>query len=139
MCLESSGQVKDDWDSIPKMTEKIKVTNSLTADENFMKVSEVIMDNDYTFSSRDKELKLVTTEMKPLKYGSIKLSFRCQDSTVTVTGVLLSGITVELYGVRSEDNPEKVVKRGMKKSIYGYVFSEMNRMAKLIPGEVTYH
>lgn len=139
LCSIGKAQTIDDlWDSIPKGVTKIAISNELSADQNFIYASKLLLDNGYTFSVRDTELKYIVTEMTPLKYGSLKMTFRCQDSSVVVTGTLLSGLSVELYGVRSEDTPEVVTKRGMKKSIYGFTWSEMNRMAMLIPGKVSY-
>jgi hypothetical protein len=96
----------------------------------FEYVLNILIDDGFEITGKDKELGTITTNWKPLpQSGSYKLNIRVGDQ-VTFRGQFLSGVSFNISGVISEDLPEDIQKRGQSKSIYGISFNEMVRVAE---------
>lgn len=120
---------------IPKGTIKIIITTTQSPNENYTQVLNLLLDNDFEIEKRDFELFTIKTGLKPLpKTGSYYLNLRCKDNTIQITGKFYSGISTEIYGVKSEDSVETIINKGMKGSIYKTAFIEMYKFTKKIEG-----
>ena len=102
-------------------------------------VLNALLDNDFEIEKRDSELFTIKTGFKPLKRtGNFYLNFRCKANSIEIKGYFNSGISVELYGVQSEDTLEEIVNRGMKGSVFKNAFIEMFNFSKLIGENFTF-
>ena len=124
------------WKAIPKNTTSIEINNSNTASQNFKLVSETLLDNNFEITKRDKELGTITTGFKALpRAGTYKLNARCKNNKIIISGQFNSGISIEMYGVRSENEVIDIEKTGSYKSTYGRAFGEMYNFSQKL-GEI---
>jgi hypothetical protein len=140
LAIPSRGQTATElWKTIPSKAEYIRIENNLSSSANLVQSIRILFDNGFTFAKKDQELNYLVTEVRPFKNGSIQFTVKCQDASITVSGIFNSGISVELAGVRSENNFEKIEKKGMKGSPYFNAFIEMDRVARLIGERISYY
>lgn len=126
-----------EFKAIPKHTKSIYVETGKTPEANFKLGINTLLDAGFDIDKIDKEYGIITTEYKPLpRVGNYKLRLRVSDKIV-VSGVLLSGISIEMYGVRSEDRPEEIEKINTQKGVYGIAFNEMYNISKKL-GKISY-
>ena len=137
-CLFAYSQIpRAEFKAIPKRTKVIYVETGKTPEANFKLVINTLLDAGFDIDKTDKEYGIITTEYKPLpRVGNYKLRLRITDKIV-VSGTLLSGISIEMYGVRSEDSPEAIEKINTQKGVYGIAFTEMYKLSKKL-GEISY-
>lgn len=136
--VASAQMDKKTWKQIPAGVTTIEVSNNKTAAENFAAISELLLDNNFEIERRDAELGTINTNWQPMpRTGSYKLQIRCKDKLVIFTGQFTFGVSIEVYGTRSENNPQQIEKKGALMSAYGESFEGMYNVAAKY-GEVSY-
>jgi hypothetical protein len=121
---------------IPKKANTIIISTSLSKDQLYGRITEILFENGYGILNSDKSIATITTTNKPIKAGAVKLNFLIKDSKVSVRGDLY-GISIEINGV-TDNGPSIVDFRGMKGSPALNAWNEMQKIADLIPGTKVY-
>lgn len=116
----------------PKKSSKVIVTIADTASV-FNRLSLAIFDRGYTFETKDDQLKLVSTNEKPVKKGgaSAKIRARIIDSTIVLTGVIALDVEMTILGVKMERTFSKVEYIGAKKSPMREAWNELVEIAQM--------
>lgn len=112
----------------PKGTREI----SIESNKSIIEIGRLLVEDGYTIAKSDTTFNFLETTFQPVGNISTKMIVRKSGSRVKLTGQFLSGVSIEMYGVRSEDKPEPIEKRGMGRSPYMVTFDEMARIAELI-------
>ena len=112
----------------PKGTREI----SIESNKSLIEIGRLLVEDGYTIAKSDTTFNFLETSFQPVGNISTKMIIRKSGNRVKLTGQFLSGVSIEMYGVRSEDKPEPIEKRGMGRSPYMVAFDEMARIAELI-------
>lgn len=105
---------------------------SIESNKSIIEIGRLLVEDGYTIAKSDTTFNFLETSFQPVGNISTKMIVRKSGSRVKLTGQFLSGVSIEMYGVRSEDKPEAIEKRGMGRSPYMVAFDEMARIAELI-------
>ena len=115
---------------IAKGTKTLTVVTEKSQSENFGHTITQLLQEGYELERSDRELGTISTAWRPLpRSGSYKLYIRVSDE-IKFSGVFKSGTSIDVYGVRSEDTPQEIEKRGSPKSVYGMAFNAMYKTAE---------
>lgn len=88
---------KYDLSEIPNKANKIIITNSSTAEENYMFVGKILVQNGYGLKIANKDFGQFETEPRPMnrKQGwKAIFNIAIADSSISVTGLFTQGISV---------------------------------------------
>lgn len=132
LTLTSTGQTP--WKEIPNKTNKI----AITSDKTIKEVSTVLVLDGFTIEKSDSELGYILTDFKTSAKANIQLRFVFTDGKIILSGNFLSGISIAIYGVRTEDQPQPIYKVASRASILGKAFDEMMRVAYLLDEEIQF-
>lgn len=127
--INSNGQGSD---LAPFKTNKIIISNSLTADENFMTIGRALISQGYGIYSKDKDFMVMESDFIKLNGASyVYLKFIIKDSTIELTGKLV----MSMYSAPSSHSVsgELVTNKGMRKSPLLLSFEKMLDFALLLP------
>lgn len=72
--------------NIPKKANTIIVTDTLSKEQYYTKINEVLFENGFGLQSSDKSMGSFTTNPKEFKNGSYKLNILATDKKVTIRG-----------------------------------------------------
>jgi hypothetical protein len=123
---------------IPKNTKILKVYTGKPDTINFIDVTKLLIENNYEISRRDKEFLTIKTDFKQFQgTGNYYLNIRCSNDTIYVWGLFRVGLSVEMFGVKSEDSLLEIIKKGSADSIYGMAFYTLYHSA-MIFGKVIF-
>ncbi|MDP2338029.1 MAG: hypothetical protein Q8N05_16605 [Bacteroidota bacterium] len=116
---------------IEKGATKVVIETGKSKEENFKLCKKILTESEIMIESNNENYTIKTDELNTKKKNYIYyLTFFCKDNSIVVSGKSKSGISIELYGVKSEDNFETIVNRGSPGSFYGITFTEMVTMAQ---------
>ena len=121
-----------DWKNIPKNAKQIFIETGKSEIENIKYIQPFLLDEGFEIEKTDTTLFTVKTGLKKTnkRGGTYYLNFRAKGNKIIVSGKFKSGISIEIYGVRAEDDWEDIEKIGSKGSIYEIVFTEMCNLAQ---------
>lgn len=109
---------------LPKNAKIITLSSDQTKNELFEATARVLFDNGYEVKNSDKDTGIIQTDNKSIKGGwHLRLSISVTDKSVRVRG--------NIYIPRMMD--DDLENYGMRGSLNLLAFSEMDRIAKLIP------
>jgi hypothetical protein len=108
---------------------KIIVTTDSTG--LFNKVAMVLYESGYSLAQKDEALKFMASNEKILRWANVKVN-----ALVKGNEVILSGVFDPVVSVITD--PEPIVYRGMKGSIYRTTFAELQAIADKIGGQIRY-
>lgn len=110
--------------NLPKNAKIILLESDQTKDALFESVARVLFDNGYEMKSSDKNTGIIQTDNKNVKGGwYLRLSISISESSVRVRGNTFIPRLID----------DELKNYGMKGSLNLIAFSEMDRIAKLIP------
>lgn len=115
----------------PKGTREI----SIESNKSLIQIGRLLVEDGYTIAKSDTTFGFLETSFQPVGNISTKIIVRKSGNRIKVSGLFLTGVTMEMYGARSEDKPEAIEKRGMNRSPYMVAFDEMVRVAELIKAQ----
>jgi len=123
----------------PKGVSKITIETGLSKAENFKFCQDVLTNENVIIEVNEQSFSIKTDELntKKQKYPYY-LIFFCKDSTIVLSGKFKLGMTIQVYGVKSEDNFEPIQNKGMKGSAYEITFSEMVEFAKKLGNKIIF-
>lgn len=124
--------------TIPPKANTIIITDTLTMNQYYSTITEILFESGYGIQSTDKETGTITTTEKAYKNGSIKLVILVKDNKVLLRGDFKSDLEISLYGVTSEASWSVIENIGGKKSVYQNAWSELQKFANVIPGKKEY-
>lgn len=83
------------------------------------------------FAQTNSETHTIKTDLLSTKKRnySYYLTIFCMDSLISVSGMFKTGLSIEIYNVKSEDSFIPIENKGMKGSAYQIVFNEMKQFA----------
>jgi hypothetical protein len=116
----------------------IIITDSLTQQDYFKKITELLFESGYGVLNSDKEIGTITTGEKAFKNGTVKLNILIKDYRVVLRGDWKDNISIELYGVTAEQSWAVITHKGMKNSPYLNAWNEMNKIAVQIGSKREY-
>lgn len=121
----------------PKNSTKIMISNSLTAQENFLLVSQKLLGNDYYIESKDKELFYLKTQQKPINKwtGVYFLNIVAFDNKIQITGMMNSTQEITISGITTKSEFTPIILKG---GLYKECFILMDSFAKKIEGDISY-
>ncbi len=119
---------------VPKKANTVIITDTLSQQILFSKVSDLLFEYGYGIHNSDKQSGTITTTEKPYKNGVIKLNFLIKDNRMILRGDFRSDISLELYGVTSEPTWMSIENRGQKNSAGRNAWDEMIRFVSALPG-----
>lgn len=124
----------------PKGTNKIIVTTDFDTQANFNNTVNALLEANYEPTELNKEIFIIKTALKATgKVASDHYFFiRCRDNEIIITGQFRLGISVSLYGVKTEQTFEPIENKGMNGSILKENFNSMAAFARLLNGKITY-
>jgi hypothetical protein len=108
---------------------KIIVTTDSTG--LFNKVAMILYESGYSLAQKDEALKFMASNEKILRWANVKVN-----ALVKGNEVILSGVFDPVVSVITD--PEPIVYRGMKGSIYRTTFAELQAIADKIGGQIRY-
>lgn len=115
----------------PKGSTKISIETGKSKADNFELCSQFLTNLDISTEANEKTMVIKTDELNTKKKRyPYYLTFFCKDSVIVLTGKFKTGMTIQIYGVRSEDNFEPIINKGMKGSPLQITFSEMLGVAQ---------
>lgn len=122
-----------------KKDTKISVTTTDTSGL-FKRVALAMYERGYTFENKDDQLQFISTHPKQLQKWSAEMKFRMlvKDSTVSITGSIALNVELSLGGVKSTKSFSDIYYGGAKNSPLREAWVEMDTIARLIGGKVTY-
>ncbi|HNX11623.1 MAG TPA: hypothetical protein PKH68_01415 [Paludibacteraceae bacterium] len=114
-----------------KIANKIIIETRKPKAENLKLCVDILTENEIV-CEQNKETFIVKTDIQNTKKRNYPyyLNFFCKDSVIVVSGKFKLGVSLEIYGVRSEDNFEQIQNNGMKGSAYRITFDEMKTVAE---------
>jgi hypothetical protein len=121
---------------IPKKANTIIITDSLSQEQFFSKINDILFESGYGILNSDKGSGTITTTPKPIKAGSVKLNILIKDKKVSIRGEL-QGFSMDLGGI-IDNSPLIIDYRGMKNSPTMKAWDEMFGIAQLISGTKEY-
>jgi hypothetical protein len=113
---------------IPRKADICIISNALYAKDNYLMVKRSLSDHNIEIGSQDMEVFQIKSGLVPVKKLNGAVAYYiilCKDSTVMIKGMAKGGISLQLYGVKSEDNYEAIRNVGMKGSIDNIIFKSM--------------
>jgi hypothetical protein len=91
----------------------------------------VLYESGYSLAQKDEALKFMASNEKILRWANVKVN-----ALVKGNEVILSGVFDPVVSVITD--PEPIVYRGMKGSIYRTTFAELQAIADKIGGQIRY-
>ncbi len=124
----------------PKGTYKIIIKNNLTKDDNFLKVGQTLIENDFQIANKDKEFYTIGSGKKHINKSDCdcSLDFVIKDSCIIVTGKVYSPLGAQSGMFTYKVDFFRIENKGIKSSGYRESFTEMLNIAKLLGGELEY-
>jgi hypothetical protein len=116
----------------------IIVSNDLELQENIKQVTEMLFELGYGIHSSDVKTGIITTTEKPYKNGSVKLNILVRAGKISIRGYFSMNVSINIGSVTSDLGWTMIENRGQKNSPIFNAWSEMNKLALLLPGEKTY-
>lgn len=121
---------------IPKKSDKIIVTSTLTAEQNFIKVKQQLADIGIDIATQDRDIFQIKTGDIATKWGgTLYYVIFCKEGHIQITGNAKTGIKL---GLMDADPYSPIVFRGMKGSMTKESFMLMNEFAKKLGNNIEY-
>jgi hypothetical protein len=125
---------------VPKGVNRIIISNTKSAAENFTDIQNILIDNGYAIARKDDEFHTVRTEpVTPKKTASSNFyNFVARDSSIILSGFYKPLVMLTIGYTRPDANTSMIENKGMKGSIVKDAFVAMDKMAHLIQGTISY-
>jgi hypothetical protein len=123
---------------ILKKANTVIITDTITQQMYYSKITTLLFENGYGILSTDKEQGTITTTERSFKDGSIKLNILIKDNRVIMRGDFKASLTVSVGGVSSTASWLPVMNYGAKKSAYQNAWNELLKISDQIPGVKEY-
>jgi hypothetical protein len=117
---------------IPKKANTIIITDTLSQEHLYNKITDLLFENGYGILNTDKAQGTITTTQRAMRTGTVALVFLIKDKRV-----ILRGNAKGLEEI-SGDDLFAIEYRGMKGSIYRDAWDEMQKVSDNIPGTKEY-
>jgi hypothetical protein len=123
---------------IPKNANTIIITDTVSKDQLYNKVTEILFEAGYGILNSNKESGIITTTEKPFKKGIIRLNLMVRNNKIIIRGDFDMGITLDYGGVLTALNWSPIEYYGMKKSPNIIAWNEMQKISDAFPGQKEY-
>lgn len=123
---------------IPKKANTIIIVDSLSQEQYYTKINDLLFESGYGILNTDKSLGTITTTEKSYKNGSVKLNILIKDSKVLLRGDFKADMSITMGGVTATASWLAIEYSGGKNSAYRNAWDEMDKVAQLIPGSKEY-
>lgn len=124
----------------PKKANSIIVSNSNTAEQNFVLVKKALAEGNIEIGNQDKDV-------FQIKSGLINITksgtngyyfFNCRQNEIIIKGQYRSGLDIEIAGVKTIDDFTPIENIGMKGSTTKKAFLKMDEFAAKLGGDLSY-
>ena len=120
---------------IPKNSDKIIVTNTQTAEQNFIKAKQVLADQDIAVAVQDRDIFQISTgRIRQSDNASFQYLINCREGKVSITGTWSSNIGLNLGGITQGASTYTIKYKGLQKLL----FNQMNDFAKKLGENIEY-
>lgn len=117
----------------PKRTNKLIANTGLSKEDNFLKVGQTLIDNNFEIDVKDRDFYTISTKQKMVNgTDGYALNFIIKDSIIILTGKIKSNIKITMYGVQSEGHWFRVENKGGLSNPFRQSFNEMYDLFKKI-------
>jgi hypothetical protein len=125
-------------DLIPKKSNAIIITDTLSLLTYYKDISNLLYENGYGILNENRELGIISTTEKSFKNGVLKLNFLIKDNKIILRGDFKIDISLSLGSVSSVPTWSTIQYIGMKNSPSKNAWNEMIKISEAIPGEKEY-
>ena len=95
---------------IPARTYKIIVRDTLSTEDNFEMVGRTLSENGFTIEAKDKEFYTIKSGNQEFGSGNTYfMNFALKKNEIIITGQFKINLTLQMYGVRSVDEFNKII------------------------------
>lgn len=85
-----------------KGANKVIAEYQYSGDSLFTSIAKMLTAADYTVDKKDKELSIITTEPKKVKFADYKIRIFIRDNKVEVMAKWMSSVTMSVWGAKAE-------------------------------------
>jgi hypothetical protein len=121
-----------------KKANTIVISDSLSQQQYFSKISDILFESGYGILNSDKETGTITTTEKPIKNSHVRLTLLIKDQKVLLRGQININLSINIDGVTAKSSFQTIENAGSKKSPLMEAWNEMVKIASQIPGEKEY-
>ena len=105
---------------------------------NFIKAIDACITEGYGIQYSDSAMGIISTLPKESIGVVVQLNIACSDTAISFRGQMISSLSIELYGVRSEGSNYELTSRGQKGSAFYKAWQTMDRAARIISDSIIY-
>jgi len=123
--------------SLPKKANTIIITDTLSQQQFYNTITEILFESGYGLLSSDKTQGTITTSDKAIKTGTVNISFLIKNNRVIMRGNFRGPGALSPGGIDFSDL-SIIEYKGMNGSIAKNAWDEMKKIADQIPGQKKY-